>query len=89
MELLDICSSGEDQAYEFKAQGTEARKITREVAALLRRTRQGGFIFYGVDDDGTVQGADVSRQKLDPSPPELANCQREPISPAATVKLYA
>lgn len=84
-ELLDICSRGEDQAYEFKAQATEARKITREVAAMLH-TRQGGLILYGVDDDGTVQGADVSRQKLDQA---LQNSVKNTISPAAIVKLYA
>lgn len=82
-ELLDICSGGEDQLYEFKGQGTDARKITREIAAMLH-TRQGGFILYGVDDSGTIQGADVTRQKLDQA---VQNSVKNTISPAATVKL--
>lgn len=65
-ELLDICRKGEDQLYEFKGQGTAANKIVREVGAMLN-TRQGGIVFYGVDDDGTIQGSDMSRQKLDQS----------------------
>ena len=51
----------------------------------MLHTRQGGFIFDGVDDDGTVQGADVSRQRLDQA---LQNSVKNTISPAATVKLY-
>jgi predicted HTH transcriptional regulator len=84
-ELLDICRSGEDQLYEFKGQGTEARKITREIAAMLN-TRQGGIVIYGVDDSGTIQGSDISRQKLDQA---VQNSVKNTISPAATVKLHS
>lgn len=84
-ELLDICRNGEDQIYEFKGQGTEANKIAREIAAMLN-TRQGGLIFYGVDDNGTIQGSDKSRQKLDQS---VQNSVKGTISPAAVVKLHA
>jgi predicted HTH transcriptional regulator len=82
-ELLDICREGEDQVYEFKAAGTEARKITREIAAMLN-TKQGGIVLYGVDDDGTIQGSDVRRQALDQP---LQNSIKNSISPAATVGL--
>jgi hypothetical protein len=84
-ELLDICKNGEDQLYEFKGQGADSKKITREIAALLH-TRQGGYILYGVDDDGTIQGSDVSRQKLDQA---VQNSVKNTISPAATVKLHS
>jgi hypothetical protein len=84
-ELLDICHEGEDQHYEFKSQGTEAKKLTREIAAMLH-TRQGGFLFYGVDDAGTIQGSDVTRQELDQA---VQNSVKNTISPAApTVKLH-
>lgn len=82
-EILDIVKNGEDQLHEFKGQGTEAKKITREVAAMLN-TKHGGLIFYGVDDDGTIQGTDVSKQKLDQP---LQNSVRNMISPAATISL--
>jgi hypothetical protein len=82
-EILDICKNGEDQLYEFKAAGTEARKLTREVCAMLN-TKSGGIVFYGIDDDGTITGTDVPRQKLDQP---LQNSIKNSISPAATVTL--
>jgi hypothetical protein len=82
-EILDICKNGEDQLYEFKAAGTEARKLAREVCAMLN-TKSGGMVFYGVDDDGTIAGTDVPRQKLDQP---LQNSIKNSISPAATVTL--
>jgi hypothetical protein len=83
-ELLDLCRSGEDQIYEFKGQGAAANKIAREIGAMLN-TRQGGIILYGVDDNGTIQGSDMSRQKLDQA---VQNSVKSNISPAAVVKLY-
>ncbi len=82
-EILDICKQGEDQTVEFKAAGTDVRKITREIAAMLH-TRQGGMILYGVDDDGTIQGSDVKRQKFDQP---LQNSVKNSIAPAATIAL--
>jgi hypothetical protein len=83
-EVLDISRSGEDQNYEFKGQGTAANKIVRELAAMLN-TRQGGMVLYGVDDDGTIQGSDLTRQKLDQA---VQNSVKSNISPAAVVKLH-
>jgi hypothetical protein len=82
-EILDICKDGEDQLYEFKTAGTDARKLAREVCAMLN-TKSGGLVFYGVDDNGTITGTDVSRQRLDQP---LQNSIKNSISPAATVTL--
>jgi len=82
-EVLDMCKTGEDQTAEFKAAGTDVRKITREIAAMLN-TRRGGIVLYGVEDDGTIQGTDVSRQKFDQP---LQNSVKNSIAPAATVTL--
>ena len=84
-EILDMCKKGEDQTLEFKSSGTDVRKITKEIAAMLN-TREGGLIFYGVDDDGTIQGSDVSRQKFDQP---LQNSVKNSIAPAATILLKA
>src|SRR3954454_6401103 len=46
-DVLDICKNGEDQLYEFKAAGTEARKLAREACAMMN-TKDGGIILYGV-----------------------------------------
>ncbi len=82
-EILQIAKSGEDQLYEFKRQGTDVQKITKEIAAMLN-THRGGIIFYGIEDDGAIEGSDVSMQKLDQP---LQNSVRSAISPSATVKL--
>lgn len=80
---MDMCKSGEDQILEFKAAGTDVRKITKEIGAMLH-TRLGGIILYGVDDDGTIHGTDVTRQKLDQP---LQNSIKNSIAPAAVVAL--
>jgi predicted HTH transcriptional regulator len=82
-EILDMCNKGEDQNVEFKAAGTDVRKITKEIAAMMN-TRQGGMIFYGVEDDGTIQGTDVKRQKFDQP---LQNSVKNSIAPAASITL--
>lgn len=82
-EILDICKNGEDQIYEFKASRTDVRKLTREICAMLN-TKSGGIVFYGIDDDGTITGTDISRQALDQP---LQNSIKNSISPAATIVL--
>lgn len=83
-EILEIAKNGEDQLHEFKAPGTEATKLTKEIAAMLNTSR-GGMILYGIEDDGTIVGTDVSRQKLDQP---LQNSVKQ-ITPAATIRLAA
>ncbi len=82
-EVLDICRKGEDQTYEFKAAGTDVRKITKEIAAMLN-TKQGGMVFYGVDDAGKIHGTDMTRQKFDQP---LQNSVKNSISPASVITL--
>src|SRR6266849_2270046 len=82
-EVLDMCKRGEDQTVEFKAAGTDVRKVTREIAAMLN-TRQGGIVLYGVDDDGTIQGTDMNRQRFDQP---LQNSVKNSIAPAAVITL--
>lgn len=82
-EILDICRSGEDQIYEFKAAGTDVQKLTKEVAAFAN-TKFGGLIFYGVEDDGTIAGTDKRRQGLDQP---LQNSIRNSISPSLVVDI--
>lgn len=81
IEILDLCKAGEDEVAEFKAAGTETRKITKEIAAFLH-TRQGGLVYYGVEDDGTIAGTDIPKPKLDQ---QVQNSVRNTISPAPHV----
>lgn len=82
-EMLDICRAGEDQIHEFKAAGTEVQKLTKEIAAFAN-SRQGGLIFYGVENDGTIAGTDKHRQELDQS---LQNSVHNAISPALIIDI--
>ena len=84
-EIIDICKHGEDQICEFKGQGTKANKITHKIGGMLN-TRRGGLIFYGIDDDGTIRGSDISRQQFDQ---QLRNSVHHTISPAATINLHS
>jgi len=82
-EILDICKKGEDQIHEFKAEGTEIQKLTKEIAAFAN-TRRGGLIFYGVEDDGTITGTDKRRQEVDQP---LQNSIRNTISPSLMIDI--
>ncbi len=82
-EILQIANAGEDQFYEFKGQGTDTQKLTREIAAMLN-TYQGGIVFYGIDDAGTIEGSEISQQKFDQP---LQNSVRNAISPSATIEI--
>jgi predicted HTH transcriptional regulator len=84
-EILAIAKNGEDQLHEFKAPGVEARKITRELAAMLN-TKRGGMVLYGIDDDCNILGSDMSRQKIDQP---IQNSVRSSIFPSAMVRLHS
>jgi len=82
-EILDICRDGESQLYEFKAPGVKIDKITKEIAAFLN-TKNGGLIFYGIDDDGYIIGSDLRRQDFDQM---LQNSIRNTISPQPNIEI--
>ena len=82
-EILDICNQGEDQLYEFKAPGVGADKVTKEITGFLH-TKGGGVIFYGVDDDGTIIGADMRRQDFDQ---KIQNSVRNTVSPSPSIEI--
>jgi DNA-binding transcriptional ArsR family regulator len=82
-EILDICRHGEDQLYEFKSPGTATHKIAKEVAAFVH-TKNGGIIFYGIDDDGGIIGSDLRFQEFDQ---KIQNSIRNTISPQPKIKI--
>lgn len=82
-EVLQIAKNGEDQLYEFKRQGTDIQKMTKEIAAMLN-TNQGGIIFYGIEDDGSIEGSDLNAQQLDQP---IQNSVRSTIFPSANIKI--
>lgn len=76
-EILDICNNGENQLYEFKSPGTKMENLSKEIAAFLH-TKNGGILFYGIDDSGTIVGSDISRQDFDQ---RIQNSIRNTIKP--------
>ncbi len=82
-EILDLSKQGEDQVCEFKAPGTGADKITKEIAGFLH-TRAGGIIFYGIGDDGSILGSDMRRQDFDQ---KIQNSVRNTIYPPPTIEI--
>lgn len=82
--ILDICTKGETQLYEFKSAGTEARKISKEICGFAN-TKLGGIIFYGIDDDGIISGSDKSLQELDQP---LQNSINNTISPSLVIGIF-
>jgi len=82
-QILDICKHGEDQLYEFKAPGVKISKVAKEIAAFLHN-KNGGLIFYGVDDDGYIMGSDMRRQKFDQA---IQNSIRNTIYPQPNVEV--
>ena len=53
-EVMQLARQGEGLHAEFKKKATHPEKIVREVIALANT--RGGYLFIGVDDDGTVSG---------------------------------
>ncbi len=53
-ELIKLLASGENERVEFKRRIT--KDAARDVAALLNT--EGGYVIFGVDDDGTPIGVD-------------------------------
>ena len=53
-ELLEIIANGENSGVEFKRDDIRPEQLAKEVVALLNF--QGGRVFIGVDDNGTISG---------------------------------
>jgi hypothetical protein len=84
-ETLDICNAGEDQLYEFKAAGTSADKLAKEIGAFAN-TKMGGIIFYGVEDDGSIAGSDMTKQRFDQM---LQNSIKHNVTPTPVIRLVS
>ena len=54
LELIETISRGEDSRHQFKIDFTNIDAVTAELVAFSNA--QGGQLFIGVDDDGTVKG---------------------------------
>jgi len=53
-ELLEIIANGENSGVEFKRDDIRPEQLAKEIVAFANV--QGGRIFLGVEDDGTITG---------------------------------
>jgi hypothetical protein len=82
-QLISIFKMGESQIYEFKQAGVEVKKITKGIAAFAN-TKQGGLIFYGVEDDGAIIGSDQTRDKFSAA---IQQSVKDSLTPSLVVKV--
>jgi predicted HTH transcriptional regulator len=78
-ELYDLIEAGEGPDIEFKRQFSSPEKIAKEIIALANT--KGGYILFGVDDDGTVVGVRSEKSELD----EIEHAAQFLIDPPATI----
>lgn len=63
LELKDIIFEGESTTTEFKRKFTTPEKIAKEISALANT--KGGYLIFGVDDDGSIYGVDNEKGEVD------------------------
>ena len=81
LEALEIISRGEDSRHQFKRRFNNAADAAEELAAFANS--EGGQIFIGVDDDGTIPGLTPKEVRVQNDLIANAATQniRSPISP--------
>ncbi len=62
-ELLQIVSEGENSCVEFKRDDGKVGSVAKEMSALLNL--EGGLIFLGVEDDGSITGLLRDRNEVE------------------------
>ncbi len=78
-ELYDLIDSGEGPDVEFKRQFSSPEKIAREIIAFANT--RGGYLLFGVDDDGTVVGVRSEKSELE----EIEHAARWMIDPPVDI----
>ena len=78
-ELYDLIDSGEGADVEFKRQFSSPEKIAREIIAFANT--RGGYLLFGVDDDGTVVGVRSEKSELE----EIEHAARWMIEPPVDI----
>lgn len=62
-ELFRLIEEGENERVEFKRKFSTPQKIAKEMIAFANT--KGGYIFFGVDDDGKIFGVESEKSELD------------------------
>src|SRR3954462_3418360 len=78
-ELYDLIESGEGSDVEFKRRFSSPEKIAKEIIAFANT--KGGYILFGVDDDGSLVGVRSEKSELD----EIEHATQFLIDPPAEI----
>jgi ATP-dependent DNA helicase RecG len=78
IEILTVLSQGEDSLNQFKKNITNADSLAAEIVAFSNG--QGGRLFIGVDDDGTVTG--LSKEDIQRLNQLVSNTASQNVIPA-------
>lgn len=62
--LREIARAGESETIEFKRSIAEKETAARTVCAMLNGPH-GGFVIFGISNDGTIGGIDVGTETHD------------------------
>ena len=61
--LFELIAGGETSTVEFKRKSPSPQKLAKEISALANT--KGGYLFLGVDDDGSVCGIHSEKTSMD------------------------
>ena len=77
VELETIVAAGESEQVEFKASTGQRTRAAESVCAMLNGS--GGFVLFGISNDGTITGQDVSTRTFDDLVHELHRIEPRPL----------
>ena len=90
-ELEELVKSSESEQLEFKSSTGQRTEAAKTVCAMLNGS--GGFVLFGVDDNGTIKGQQVSSKTLETiageirriDPPAYPDIETVPVNDNLTV----
>ena len=81
-EMMGLIQQGEGQMVEFKTSFAEAREAIQSLCAFTHV--DGGTVFFGVRDDGTVCGVSLGKKTLE----DFANQVKTNAQPSLAPRIY-
>lgn len=78
-EARQLIQQGEGQRIEFKASLSEAREAIETLCAFTHA--DGGTVFFGVRDDGTIAGLQVGKKSLEDFANQVRSNTQSPLTP--------
>jgi predicted HTH transcriptional regulator len=78
-EAQRLIQQGEGQQIEFKASFSESREAIETLCAFTHA--DGGTVFFGVRDDGTIVGVQLGKKTLEDFANQVRSNTQSPLTP--------